>query len=89
MFRVRKKMCNDCLFSKNKLVSDERKKQIIQESLEDNVFFTCHKSQITGGDKVSSCCRGFWDKHKRDSATLRLAQAMNKVEYIDEKTTNK
>ena len=60
------KRCNECLFSNNKIVSDERKAEIIEDCLTNDTFFVCHKTDNT-------CCRGFWDNHNRDTLILRLA----------------
>ena len=53
-----KKQCNQCLFSENKIVSEERKAQILSECLQNQKFFVCHKSTIEDGN---TCCKGFYE----------------------------
>ena len=79
-FKVQKDKCNQCLFSSNKIVSDESKKQILEECLEDNKHFVCHKSSIADNGKV--CCKGFFDNFKNQIAVIELAKILNLIEYV-------
>lgn len=82
LIRICSHQCNQCLFSKNKIVSDERKEEIInKECLPKDKWFSCHKFTIKDEEVV---CRGFWDKHKRDIWPLRLAQIyQHLIEFIN------
>ena len=46
MFKVKKKCCGQCLFSKNKIVSDTRKANILKGCVTNDNHFTCHKATI-------------------------------------------
>lgn len=79
MFEVYQKRCDECLFSKNKIVSDARKDQLLKTIAKKDNFFICHKSSLVGGD---ICCRGFYDKHGKDSRVIRMAKAFDVVRFI-------
>jgi hypothetical protein len=78
--QVVSRSCNECLFSSNRIVPQERKDQIIQQTLAEDRYFTCHKAMIEGRDL---CYRGFFDIHKFDSLVTRLAIQLNRVEFVD------
>lgn len=44
--RVMKKACPNCLFTPNRLVSEQRKDQILEESKDS--FFICHEGSQRG-----------------------------------------
>ena len=74
MLKVVKKCCKQCLFSKNKIVSDKRKEQVIKHCLENRTNFICHKTNTT-------VCRSFYNKHvKRD---VGWAERLGLIEFID------
>lgn len=68
---VMNQQCNECLFSKNKVVSDERRHEIIKECLKSGKYFICHKATIKGQDV---CCRAYWDKFKDEFNLGRIVQ---------------
>jgi len=72
--------CDECLFSPNYIVSQKRKELIIEQTLDKDRYFTCHKARMAG---VDICCRGFFDIHKYDSLVTRLALQLNLVEFVD------
>lgn len=78
MLEVKKKCCNQCLFSKNKIVSDERKKEIITGCLQEDSHFVCHKATIENKEVV---CRGFYEKHT--SQMIRISQRLGAVKFVD------
>jgi len=53
---------------------------IIEQTLAEDRYFTCHKAMIAGRDL---CCKGFFDYHKYDSLVTRLALQLNLVEFVD------
>jgi hypothetical protein len=67
--KIYNKKCNQCLFGKNKIVSDEAKQQIIADCLKKDTYFSCHKSTIQNKDIA---CYGFYSKFKRTVAVLRI-----------------
>ena len=72
--------CSECLFSPNRIVSQERKEEIVYQTLAKDRYFTCHKAMLAG---VDLCCKGFFDSHKDDSLVTRLAMQLNLVEFVD------
>ena len=44
--KICEKKCDECLFTKNRLVSVERAKELILECLENDQYFICHKSTL-------------------------------------------
>jgi hypothetical protein len=82
-FQVMRKRCDQCLFSSNKIVSDDRKQEILDGCLQqgDEKFFICHKSSIAGG---AVCCRGFYDSLGEKVAIIQIAKRLQMVEFIDQ-----
>ena len=79
--KVCNKQCNECLFTKNSLVTSEVvANQIIEKCLANDTFFQCHKGTIVN---ENICCRGFYEKYNKDVLALRLAQFLNVVEFVD------
>jgi hypothetical protein len=78
---VQKQMCNECLFSNNKIVSDARKKQIIQDCKDNNNYFICHKSSIAGGKAE---CHGFY-KNKANPIVTKMLEDTGCIEFVDVK----
>jgi len=78
--KIYKEKCNECLFTKNRIVSVERYKELIQDCLERDKRFICHKSTING---ESICCRWFYDVHGKDVLPIRLAKLLWIEEFID------
>lgn len=76
---VQKKCCNQCLFTKHKIVSDERKASIIKDCLENNKHFICHKASIKG---TNVTCRGFYDKHT-NRAISEMLEKIGDVDFVD------
>lgn len=78
MFRVCAEKCDQCLFSKNKIVSYKRRKQILEECQKKDKHFVCHKFNDV-------CCRGFFDAQL--NSTVQVAYRLGKmgtnvIEYI-------
>lgn len=80
MFQVRKSKCDQCLFSKNKIVSDARKKDILSQCKKEDTHFNCHKAQLKGG-KIPVCCRGFYNT--ATSNLIRISQRLNMVKEVE------
>lgn len=77
MFEVKKSQCNQCLFSDNKIVSEDRKKEILRETGE-NSHFICHKASIEGN---STCCKWFFDNIK--NSKIQMAERLWLVKEVD------
>lgn len=85
MFLVYNKPCNQCLFSKNKIVSDDRYHEIIKECLAEQRHFLCHKSTI---QNKHICCHAFYKKHEKDVWYITLAKKLNMVKFVKQKMNN-
>ena len=79
MLQVTKKCCGECLFGKNKIVSDERKKILLREIEREDTHFICHKATIKNKEVV---CRGFYEN--KTSNMIRISQRLGMVEFVDE-----
>jgi hypothetical protein len=79
VFRVMSERCAECLYGKDKIVSNERRAEILREIERKDTFFICHKSTIAGGPTVA--CRGDWDQRKCGRAG-RLLEALGIVEMV-------
>jgi hypothetical protein len=76
-FRVKRRVCENCLFSKNRLVSEERKADILARCEQENTFFICHEASERG---ETVCCRVYWDQYKNEVANLRLVQLFHRLQ---------
>lgn len=65
--QVCEKQCDQCLFSKNRIVSAAAMKDILKKCAHQDTHFLCHKGTIKGKDIV---CRGFYDRY--DSKVIRM-----------------
>lgn len=74
MFKVMKERCDQCLFSKDKIVSDARRKQVLAECKRNDSHFICHKT----GD---CCCRGFYDT--QTSQMIQIAGRLNAIKFVE------
>lgn len=78
---VRAESCDNCLFSKDRLVSGKRARQLIADTRsQDGSTFVCHRSQVS--DEPAAICRSWWDAFAMDDWTLRLAVSMDLVETV-------
>jgi len=69
---VMPKVCDECLLSTRKIVSDERRDELLDDCNANGRAFECHKATIAGQNRV---CRAFFDQ--RRSLVVRLAQMYN------------
>lgn len=79
-FKVCSGQCDQCLFSENRIVSKNRKNQIIQDCLATNSHFICHKGSLVGED---ICCHGFYQSYGSQINLIRVARRLNAVEMVD------
>lgn len=77
---VQSKKCDQCLFSKNLIVSEKRREQIIQRCIANDKYFVCHKGSLVSRDV---CCRGFWDNFKDRFNLGRIVQRLNMVREVE------
>lgn len=78
-FEVMQNPCDQCLFSKNKIVSDQRRKEILQTCAREQTHFSCHKGTMEGKDV---CCHGFYRAFPYNSVGMRFAAAMGIVLFV-------
>lgn len=86
MFKVFKEPCKNCLLSPDAIVSPDRRKEILQECAKEQKHFTCHKATMKGEDV---CCRTFYDKMGHISQSIRMAERLRVVEFVDQEDTEK
>jgi hypothetical protein len=77
-FKVCDKPCDQCLFSKDRIVSAQRVREILNDCKREDRHFACHKATMRGQDV---CCRSFYDT--RTSNMTRIARRLGTVEFID------
>lgn len=71
--------CNQCLFTKDKIVSDERKKELLNNTRGDN-HFLCHKGTLKGKKVI---CKGSWDsKLKTGEGPYQILDRLKLVTFI-------
>lgn len=80
--------CDQCLFSRRRIVSTSRMRAILADCQRDDTPFECHKHTIrrrdgedTGGVVV---CRGFYDRDPLSTTLLRMGAALGLVTFVDE-----
>lgn len=83
-FRVAKKQCKNCLFSRDRLVSSTRAHEIIEELVAKQGYFVCHCDRDADEDDPSGgvCCRGFFDSLGHTSQMIRIATRLNIVRFV-------
>ena len=81
-FQVAKKRCDQCLFSKAKIVGDDRRDDLLQTCAAEDKHFVCHKFTIAEGDS-QVCCRGFYDQEPTATNLMRIAGRLDAVEFVD------
>lgn len=81
-FKVQRKKCDQCLFTDARIVSESRMKDVVQDCLDKDTFFVCHKTQVHAL-KESVCCRGYWDEYKNQFNLGRIAQRLGVVDEIE------
>lgn len=76
--KVYDKQCDQCLFSKNRIVSAARVKQIIRDCHRQDTQFQCHKATMRGEDVQ---CRGYYDSQPPSQMT-RIAGRLNMLRFV-------
>lgn len=77
-FRVAAKRCDQCLYSKNKIVTDDRRVELLESCNKDDKYFICHKAHGTGAGVV---CRGFYDEQK--NTACQIAGRLGLTVFVD------
>lgn len=58
-FAILAARCNECLYGKDKIVSNERRSEILRKIRQRDSYFVCHKASIVG---VEAACHGDWEQ---------------------------
>lgn len=86
MLKVYKECCNNCLLSDNRIVSQKRAKEIIQDCSKKQTHFICHKASI---EEKEIICKKFYDSFGYKSQMVRIAQRLNFIEFIEQSDSEK
>jgi hypothetical protein len=78
---VMKERCDECLFSPDRIVSNERAAEVLADCAENGTHFICHKATLKGRHV---CCRGFYDKDPMASNALRVGKILNAIIFLEE-----
>lgn len=79
-FAVLSERCAECLYGPNKIVSNERRSEILREINRKDCAFICHKASIAG---VEACCAGDWEQ--RGGGQLgRIMERLGGVRFVTE-----
>jgi hypothetical protein len=84
--KVFSECCQNCLLSKNRIVSSERAKEIIKTCKEKQQYFICHKASIKNEDIV---CSKFFKDFGGFSQMIRIAERLNAVEFVPQTDNEK
>lgn len=86
--KVFKECCKNCLLTNDRIVSSARAKEIINECVEKQSFFICHKSSMQDKDE-KIMCKSFHDKFGHHSQLLRIAERLNAVRFVEQTDSEK
>lgn len=76
---VRARQCETCIFKREQAISlrPGRRSQMESEALARGSAIVCHES--LGG--LQCVCRGFYNRHRRESTPLQLAERLHVLEF--------
>lgn len=83
--RLQKNPCDQCLLTKNKIVSDQRRDQILKDCVKNDTHFNCHKAQMNGEDPINDplVCRGFYNAYPGVGQLLRVMGRIGGIEEVE------
>lgn len=73
--------CDQCLFTKNKIVTDERKAEILKDLEVNEQWFICHKSPDNESGK--HMCYGWYLRFAHILPLTRLAMKMGMLKMVE------
>lgn len=79
MKQIFNKPCKNCLFSKDRIVSQERANEIINDCVTQGKFFICHKASMNGKD---TACNRFFHQHMNDDIS-KLMINIGLLEFVE------
>ena len=78
---VADKACAQCLFSKNKLVTEEGKREILRDCYKSGSYFICHEATIAGRAVI---CHNFAKStNGAGNQAIRVAQFFGVIKYVE------
>ncbi len=77
MLKIQSRQCDQCLFSKRRVVSAERMREIVRKCQRDDAHFICHKTKDT-------CCAGFYKRYSTNF--IRVMGRLNGIVFVDPET---
>ena len=83
-FAVMKERCDQCLFGKDKIVSNARRAELLRDIKRRDSYFVCHKASIAG---VEIACRGDYDQNGCGQMG-RIAGRLGAIQFVDEPKTD-
>ena len=81
--KIMARRCNQCLYGKNKIVSDASRRDIIRKCDMKDVSFLCHKGTLAGQDID---CQGYHQATNGGGKVARFAAWLGVVQWIDPDT---
>lgn len=79
---VRATPCHNCLYSKDRLVSGERARQLTTDTrAEVGSTFICHRSQVS--DEPETICASWFDNFGMEDPLLRWADSLEIIERVE------
>lgn len=82
MLQIMKERCGQCLFSKDAVVDNERRAELLRECERRDSHFVCHKSQLAKVGEI--VCRGFYDTSSTN--LIRIAGRLGAIEFVGDPT---
>jgi len=76
--KICEKRCDQCLFSDAKIVSEDRKKDLIRDLIQKGMYFECHKGTIANEPMM---CKGWYDKYIPQDSITKLCFDIGKYEF--------
>ena len=86
MLKVYNTCCKNCLLSKDRIVSPQRAKEIIQGCKKKQTHFICHKATEDGEDIL---CKTFFDTLGHVSQMVRIAERLNMIQFVAQPESEK
>lgn len=78
--------CQNCLLSKDRIVSPQKAKNLVKECLNEEAYFICHKASINNQEVV---CHKFYTKFGNLSRIIRLAQSFGLIKMVEQESSKK
>jgi len=88
-FQVCAERCDECLFTKHRIVGSRRMQEVIAEARALDAAFLCHKhSQRAARGEASwkaanVCCRAYFDTFGDAVLVIRLAHMLRNIVFVD------